>query len=94
MRCLQELAIQHQEECPLAAEAVREDFYMDDVLSGRRTYPDTLELQQQLFNLLKRGQFQLRKWRSNEPQILQHLDQFTGDLLTIDKDEVKTLELL
>lgn len=54
MRCLQELAIQHQEDYPLAARAVMEDFYMDDVLTGKRVRQDVVELQEQLFKLLKK----------------------------------------
>lgn len=94
MRCLQELAIQHKDEYPIAARAVMEDFYMDDVITGTTTYQGTTELQRQLFELLQRGQFLLRKWRSNEPRILQHLDRKADDLLTIDKESAKTLGLL
>lgn len=95
MRCLLELATQHQEEYPAAAKAIREDFYMDDVLSGERTYQGIIELQRQLFDLLKKGQFMLRKWRSNEPQALQQLQrQETDDLLVIDRDTTKTLGLM
>jgi len=37
IRCLQELAIQiHQEEYPMAAHAITEDFYIDNVLSSKR----------------------------------------------------------
>jgi len=45
MHCLQELAIQHHEEYPMAARAITEDFYMDDVLSGKKLYKDVVELQ-------------------------------------------------
>lgn len=67
---------------------------MDDVLTGGATYKEVTEVQQQLFELMKRGQFLLRKWRSNEAQILQHLDQNTDALLTLDKEAAKTLGLL
>ncbi|XP_011858077.1 PREDICTED: uncharacterized protein LOC105555662 [Vollenhovia emeryi] len=68
---------------------------MDDVLTGGRTYQEVMILQQQLYELLKQGQFWLRKWRSNESSFLQHLaDCETGELFTIDKDAVKTLGLL
>jgi len=95
MRCLQELAIQHHEEYPVAARAIMEDFYMDDVLSGKRLYKDVVELQRQLLELLKGGQFLLRKWRSNEPRVLQSLpNQETNELFIIDKDTAKALGLL
>jgi len=66
MRCLLELAIQYQEEYFLAMKVVKKDFYIDDVLTGEKTYQGVIELQRQLLDLLKKGQFILRKWRSNE----------------------------
>ncbi|XP_039315259.1 uncharacterized protein LOC113005966 [Solenopsis invicta] len=95
MRCIRELAIQHQEEYPMASKAIIEDSYMDDILSGGNTRQEVIELQRQLFELLQKGQFFLRKWRSNDRQILQPLlDQRHGEMLTLDKDEAKTLGLL
>lgn len=97
MRCCKQLAIEGSSEYPRAAAAVIKEFYMDDVLTGSSTIKQTIELQQQLTQLLARGQFNLRKWRSNEPSILQHLSQQckTDELLVLDKqDAVKTLELL
>jgi len=47
--------------------------------------------------LLGRGQFPLRKWRSNYEEVLQHLtaDSKSEELLILDKDEpLKTLGLL
>ncbi|XP_011705642.1 PREDICTED: uncharacterized protein LOC105460851 [Wasmannia auropunctata] len=52
MRCLQELATIYKEEYPLAAKAIREDFYMDDVLTGGKTQQEVIQLQQQLSQLL------------------------------------------
>ncbi|XP_011884088.1 PREDICTED: uncharacterized protein LOC105571229 [Vollenhovia emeryi] len=96
MRCLRELAAVSQD-LPQAARAVNADFYMDDVLTGARTIEEATELQRQLSELLLRGQFQLRKWRSNEARILQNLAEGskTDELLILDKEEaVKTLGLL
>lgn len=96
MRCLRELAIQHRDVYPLAASAVENDFYMDDVLTGTFTKPQAIKLQRELSELLMRGQFPLRKWRSNDPDILRHLSQQTevDPLLTLDKEEAqKTLGL-
>jgi len=96
MRCLRQLA-DESNDLPLAAEAIRNDCYMDDVLSGADTIEGTIKLQRQLFLLLKRGQFHLRKWRSNDPRILKHLAAQckTDEALVIDKDDaLKTLGLL
>ncbi|XP_071654107.1 uncharacterized protein [Temnothorax longispinosus] len=74
-----------------------EDFYMDDVLSGASTIEGAIALRQQLSELLQRGQFQLRKWRSNDPRILEELPESNDDnsFLKIDKEgAMKTLGLL
>ncbi|XP_071579802.1 uncharacterized protein [Temnothorax nylanderi] len=74
-----------------------EDFYIDDVLSGARTIEGAITLQQQLSELLQRGQFQLRKWRSNDPRILERLPDSddSNSFLKIDKEgAMKTLGLL
>ncbi|XP_011684678.1 PREDICTED: uncharacterized protein LOC105448017 [Wasmannia auropunctata] len=97
MRCLKELAKIYQQEFPLVARAVEQDFYMDDVLTGGSTLEDVMTLQKQLTEMLARGKFPLRKWRANHPSILKHLSEHstTSDLLVIDKDQpIKTLGLL
>lgn len=97
MRCLRELAAAYRHEFPLAAKAVEEDFFMDDGLSGGRTLQAAIELQRQLTNLLMKGQFPLRKWRSNDPRVLQHLhDQAKSDhlLMISGENTLKTLGLL
>ncbi|XP_071648473.1 uncharacterized protein [Temnothorax longispinosus] len=71
------------------------DFYMDDVLSGASTIEGAIALQQQLSELLQRGQ--LRKWSFNDPRILEHLPESSdsNSFLKIDKEGVmKTLGLL
>jgi len=78
-----------------AAEAIRNDCYMDDVLSGADTIAEAM--QKQLSLLLRQGQFCLRKWRSNDSRILEHLAAQckTDEALVMDKDEaLKTLGLL
>ncbi|XP_077263143.1 uncharacterized protein LOC143898012 [Temnothorax americanus] len=74
-----------------------EDFYMDDVLSGASTIEGAIALRQQLSELLQRRQFQLRKWRSNDPRILEELPESNDNnsFLKIDKEgAMKTLGLL
>lgn len=66
-------AIDHAQEYPLAASAVRESFYVDDGLTGADSLEEAVKLQEQLQELFRRGGFLLRKWKSNEPTTLQHL---------------------
>ncbi|XP_018395641.1 PREDICTED: uncharacterized protein LOC108774118 [Cyphomyrmex costatus] len=97
MRCLKELANIHEQELPAAAEAVRNDFYMDDVLTGASTWEDALELQEQLTRMLSYGKFPLRKWRANNRDMLSHISESNqaDSLFVIDRDQpIKTLGLL
>lgn len=96
IRCLRELAAETTD-LPFAARVIQEDCYMDDVLTGTKTVKEAIELQKQLSELLIRGQLHLRKWRANDPRILQHLTERckTDGLLTLDKEgALKTLGLL
>lgn len=96
IRCLRQLAATYKEELPHAAKAIEEDCYMDDMLSGAKDIQEARKLQSQLTKLLKQGQFQLRKWRSNHAKILEELseDSKTDELLVIDKEgAMKTLSI-
>ncbi|KAM8718573.1 hypothetical protein ACLKA7_001303 [Drosophila subpalustris] len=65
VRCLFYLAEQFGEQYPLAVEAIKRSFYMDDMLCGADTIAELMELKQQVTELLELGRFRLHKWRSN-----------------------------
>lgn len=97
LRCLHQLGEEDEEPFPLALKVLQSDFYMDDVLTGSDNLSEAIALQRQLMTLLSKEQFPLRKWRSNNEEILQHLaeESKADDLLVINKDEpLKTLGLL
>lgn len=97
MRCLKQLAEEEGGNFPLARQVLKSDFYMDDVLTGADTVADAIALQKQLTDLLAKGQFHLRKWRSNDEQILNHLleDSKSDDSLILNnKTSLKTLGVL
>jgi len=97
LRCLQQLRKEDGNLFPLAQKALQSEFYMDDVLTGSKDLAEAIALQRQLMTFLGKGQFPLRKWRSNCEEILQHLtkDSKSEKLLILDKDEpLKTLGLL
>lgn len=54
---------------PLAAPIVKNDFYVDDVLSGAKTLPECIEMQQQLTSMLIRAGMKLHKWCGSHPQL-------------------------
>ncbi|XP_076635445.1 uncharacterized protein LOC143348733 [Colletes latitarsis] len=73
IRTLLQLSRDEEEAYPLAARCLRSDVYMDDVVSGSDTLEEAGQLQQQLLALLRAGGFKLRKWSSNEPELLKTL---------------------
>ena len=58
------------QEFPLAAKATQESFYVDDGLTGADTIQEAIQLCIQLQCLFSQACFQLRKWNSNEAQVL------------------------
>ncbi|GFU86297.1 integrase catalytic domain-containing protein [Trichonephila clavipes] len=45
-------------------------FYVDDLLSGSATKKGAIQLVSELQEMMKRGEFSLRKWVSNDPDVL------------------------
>lgn len=97
-RCLVELADQHEHEFPSECNILRKDFYVDDLLTGTDSAETAITCYQNLKSLLSLGQFELRKWKSNDKSIS---DAFTESdrldhLVALDKTNspTKTLGLL
>ena len=63
----------HAAEFPAAAEAVDDSMYVDDLLDSCETVQDAITLQSELSDLLASGGFRLRKWASNNLEVLCHI---------------------
>lgn len=72
-RCLMQLAEDEASDFSVATRILKEDFYVDDVLSGAETLEELIESQTQLQALLARGGFQVHKWCSNSDEFLQRI---------------------
>ncbi|GJQ70138.1 hypothetical protein Trydic_g22605 [Trypoxylus dichotomus] len=70
VKCLKQLSIEYIDNFPRAANAIVHDFYVDDFLSGSDTVEEAQLLCNQVSQILQDGCFELRKWISNNPQIL------------------------
>jgi hypothetical protein len=64
-RCLKELAEINSHKYPRACEIINNNFYMDDLLTGADSLAELIELRDQIIKILKQGQFELRKFQSN-----------------------------
>ncbi|CAK9834538.1 hypothetical protein ANTRET_LOCUS11054 [Anthophora retusa] len=90
VRCLHQLADEEAHAYPLAANAIKNDFYMDDLMTGANSIADALKLRNQLIEILQRGGMNLRQWASNEPSLLKGLQERTcEDHLCLDPQSVK-----
>ena len=63
----------HAQEYPAAAESVDNSMYVDDLLDSCETVPDAQSLQLQLSELLALAGFKLRKWASNDDEVLRDI---------------------
>ncbi|XP_058456928.1 uncharacterized protein LOC131434280 [Malaya genurostris] len=82
-KTLQKLAEISSEGFPAAANAIRRDFYMDDMLTGVDSVEEGHELYKQLTQVMQSAGFQLRKWASNDPEILEVIPPSLRDERTV-----------
>ncbi|XP_049300301.1 uncharacterized protein LOC125773310 [Anopheles funestus] len=72
-RCLLQLSYDEAMRFPRAAKIIREDCYVDDILSGANSVSEALECQSELLGILNSAGFPVHKWSSNSPRLLQHI---------------------
>lgn len=72
-RVIQQLIIDEGKNHPLAATALKDQIYVDDALLGSNCVENALLLKNDVVQLLKKGGFELRKWSSNNPLLLQSI---------------------
>ncbi|XP_055715157.1 uncharacterized protein LOC129809373 [Phlebotomus papatasi] len=68
-RALLQLAMDNQQSHPLASQALRTSFYVDDCLLSINTLEEGITTQLQLLEVLQGAGFNLAKWTSNHPQL-------------------------
>jgi len=68
---MHQLSYDEEESFPIAAQIVRRDFYVDDLISGGDSAEEVREIRRQVKELLSRGHFPVRKWCSNESAALE-----------------------
>jgi len=70
IRYLRQLAKENVKRYPLASNALLNDTYVDDIISGANTVEDARNLQNQLSSLLREGGFEAHKWCLNSDDTL------------------------
>ena len=66
-RTLKQLADDGADAYPQASIILKEDFYVDDLLTKAKTIEEAKQLISELISISQAGGFQLRQWASNEP---------------------------
>ncbi|CAI6372223.1 unnamed protein product [Macrosiphum euphorbiae] len=70
---ISQLAVDEQVNYPEGSTILKNDFYVDEVMSGCNDINDAKAQIQQLIDLLHQGGFDLRKWASNTPTLLENI---------------------
>ncbi|XP_065078903.1 uncharacterized protein LOC135701886 [Ochlerotatus camptorhynchus] len=70
-RSLVQLAVEEQHRYPVASKMVKEDVYVDDMLSGANTEEEAAQRLLEVKQLLSAGGFPIRKWSSNSTVVLE-----------------------
>lgn len=77
LHTIRQLATVNGASWPLAANVLLNYTFVDDILTGANSEADALACQDELIKLCSQAQFELHKWASNSPKILQMVPQVT-----------------
>ncbi|XP_018313929.1 uncharacterized protein [Mycetomoellerius zeteki] len=86
-RCLKHLAERYASQFPRGSACVIRDFYVDDLLTGADTIDELKLIKEETVQLLKLGSFELSKWATNCPTLLETSDS-DSDLIDIRDDAI------
>ncbi|XP_008543663.3 uncharacterized protein LOC103568535 [Microplitis demolitor] len=75
IRCLHQLADDEGQQFPIAAKVLKEDFYVDDLLSGAEDVETAIKIRQQVTQILRRAGLTIRQWASNNSAVLKDIPQ-------------------
>ncbi|XP_063979066.1 uncharacterized protein LOC135163517 [Diachasmimorpha longicaudata] len=93
IRALQQLATEETKDFPTAARILKNDLYVDDLLTGFNNIEEAISARQEITALLTRGGLNLRQWASNDFRLLKGLPaEHINKKLQLDSD--KTLKTL
>ena len=63
----------HKDLYSTAAEGIKDNMYVDDVLSGSPSDEEALQLKKDMTKLMKAGDFELTKWASNSAYVMENI---------------------
>lgn len=89
IRTLFQLADDVNSEFPEVAEVLKRDLYVDDGVTGADTFDEAMRLRDNLITVTNSAGLKLRKWASNEPQLLESLPDDTTQVELFSKSETQ-----
>jgi hypothetical protein len=92
-RTLKELAIENREKFPEASRIIENNMYMDDLLSGSQTVSGAKQIRDQIIEIMESAKFHLRKWVSNDSQVLSDIPEADKEELNETNESIKALSL-
>ena len=96
IRCLTQLSQDEGHRFPYASKILRRDFYVDDALTGASTREEAFALREELTELLKLAELNVRQWASNDRSLLEGLpkESINSKLHLGESSTVKTLGII
>lgn len=76
VKTLQQIAVDEGAGCPDVAEKIKDDFFVDDLMTGCKTVEEGVRIHKEMTELLNKGGFQLQKWTSSSKELNK---EFKGD---------------
>ncbi|XP_076384567.1 uncharacterized protein LOC143263622 [Megalopta genalis] len=73
IRCLTQLADDEHHRFPQASKVLKQDFYVDDLITGTPTIQEAISLRKELTSLLNTAGLHIRQWASNDKRLLEDL---------------------
>lgn len=76
VKTLMQLAEDEGKDFPAAAKVIKEDFFVDDCMSGciQETIKDSVKLSNEIMQILEKGGFVLQKWASNSTEFMEEIE--------------------
>ncbi|XP_066585448.1 uncharacterized protein [Prorops nasuta] len=93
IRTLKQFAEDEGNKFPIGAEVLKNNLYVDDLLTGADTLNEILDIRNELIALLKLGGFKIRKWASNHPQAVEFMDEKMSDIQFLKDDTIEKNKL-
>lgn len=94
IKTLQQLANDEAARFPVGAEMLKNDFYVDDLLSGAHSIEEAIDKQHQVTKILQCGGFEIRKWSSNHERVTDQLNDDVREICNNSHASMKALGIV